>query len=39
MGIWENSLVRRMFLPYYAVDQTACNNAQAQIQLIVQKVA
>jgi hypothetical protein len=40
MGLWETSFVRRIFLPYYAVDQTAsCQNAQAQIQLIVRKVA
>jgi SAM-dependent methyltransferase len=40
IGLWEKSLVRRLFLPYYAVDQTASNhNAQAQIQLIVQKGA
>lgn len=39
IGLWEKSSVRRTFLPYYAVDQTASNNAQAQIQLIVQKAA
>ena len=40
IGLWDKSFVQRLFLPYYAVDQTAMHhNAQAQIQLIVQKVA
>lgn len=40
MGLWGKSFVRRMFLPYYAVDQTSSGqNAQAQIQLIVRKIA
>jgi SAM-dependent methyltransferase len=38
IGLWETSFVRRMFLSYYAVDQTSSHqNAQAQIQLIVRK--
>jgi SAM-dependent methyltransferase len=39
-GLWEADSVRRLFLPYEAVDQTLLQRGvQAQIQLIVQKAA
>jgi SAM-dependent methyltransferase len=38
-GLWEANSVRRLFLPYEAVDQTRSQQVQAQIQLIVQKAA
>lgn len=40
IGLREKDYIQRFLLPYYAVDQTfSGQNAQAQIQLIVQKVA